>query len=184
MLVLPEDGGELRQRVFERRFQGVGRVDQKHAACGQAGANRLALVVMQQLAGLDGERCFQPAFACAYCQGFELARQVVRLGARNQGIPHRISAGGKAHQRVGHHGLHAGVVVLDFVARVAKQERAARGRGQKLLHAFKAVFYRNRHLATCFQLRDVGRERFGVGRVQLKQLELVAPAQVLLNDEG
>jgi len=49
---------------------------------------------------------------------------------------------------------------------------------------FKTIFPQHGDLTTGFQLGHVGDQCFGVGGVQLEELELVATAQQALDDEG
>ncbi len=55
MLILPQGRHQLRHGVFEKRLQGVRRVDQEHAAGGQPRANDLAFGILGQLAVLHRE---------------------------------------------------------------------------------------------------------------------------------
>ncbi len=50
MLVLAEYFRQLRQCQLERRLQGVGRIDDEHAASGQARANDVARFIGRQFA--------------------------------------------------------------------------------------------------------------------------------------
>ena len=160
------------------------RVDQEHAAGGQARADHFALFILRQLAGLDGQRGVQPGFAGLVGQGFQLFRQVVRFGTRDDGVPHRIGAGGKALHGVGNHGHHAGVVVFDLVAGVAQHQGATGGRGKELFQAFKTILAQDGDLTASFELGDVGGQCLDVGGMHFPQLELVAAAQQTLDDEG
>ena len=184
MPVLAQPGDHLRQRQLQLGLQGVRRVDDEHAAGRQAGADHFAGHVGGQLAGFDGQAGVEPAAAGFHGQRFEFARQVMRFGPRNDRVPDHVSAGGKTLDGVGHAGADAGVVAFDLVAGVAKHHGAARRRRQKGLKRFKTVFTRHGHLPAHAQLLDVACERFEIGRVQLKQLELVAPAQKPLLNEG
>ena len=67
----------------------------------------------------------QPRFFDLAAQAFEFAWQIVRFRARHDGVPHDISASGKALQTVLDAIHHAVVVVLDFVARVNQHAGAA-----------------------------------------------------------
>ena len=81
----------------------------------------------------------------------------MRLGARDDGVPDHVGAGGKTQQRVGHHGVQARVVGFDLITRVAQQQRAPRGGWQEFAYAFKAVFAQHRDLPPRLELGNIGR---------------------------
>ena len=56
--------------------------------------------------------------------------------------------------------------------------------GQEFPDASKAVLTQQGNLAPGVRLRTVGRQGFGIGRVQIKQFEFVARPQQPLADEG
>ena len=128
----------------------------------------------------------QPALAGLGGHGLQAARQIVRFGARDDRVPDRIGACGKALEAVGRHVQHLGVVALELVARVAQHQGAARWWRQEFLDALEAVLMQHGHLAACFELCNVARQRAHVGGMQLEDLELVAllHAQQGLDDEG
>lgn len=159
-------------------------VDQEHAAGRQAGALDVAGGVFGDLAGLDGQRGMQPAFARLGGQGLQAAWQVMGFRARDDRVPERIGAGGKALERIRRHVEHLAVVAFHLVAGVAQHQRAPRRRGQEFLDALEPVLVQHGHLAASLQLGHVACQRAQVGRVQLEQLELVTLAQQALDDEG
>ena len=108
----------------------------------------------------------------------------MRLGPRDDGVPDHIGPGRKALDRIGHAGRDPGVVALDFIAGVAQHHGAPGRGGQKGFQGLKTILTRNGHLPAHAQLLNVARKRLEIGGVQLKQLELVAPAEELLLDEG
>ena len=100
VFVLCQQLGHLGQGVFECGRQGIGRVDQEHAAGRQAGAFGVARDGFRDLARLDGERGVQPALARLGGQCLQAAGQVVGFGARDDGVPERIGARGKTLERM------------------------------------------------------------------------------------
>ena len=162
----------LRQGVVERRLERVRGVDDEHAAGAQTRAIH---------GGAHVQRRVQPAAPGLLREGLEPARQAVRLGPGDDGIPDGIDAGGEALQPILHRVSHFGVVALDFVAGVDQHQRPARsgatgGRWQQALERLEAVMPRHCDLAAGLQLVDVRKQRLRVGRVQLKQFQAVVHA--------
>ena len=123
----------------------------------------------------------QPGLAGLVGQGFQPARQLMRLGTRNHRVPHQVAAGRKALQAIGNAVADLAVVALDFVTGVDQHQRTARSTGRhwrrnKGLQPFKAIGTGDGDLARSVQLGDVAGQRLVVGRVQFKQLEPVARA--------
>ena len=104
--------------------------------------------------------------------------------AGNDGVPHRVGAGGEALERIRDHVQHLAVVALDFIAGIAQHQSAAGRWRQKFFDAFKAVLVQHGYLPASFQLGHVTGQRTHVRGVEFKQLELVMPAQQALADEG
>ena len=171
----------LLQSVLQGRFQGVGWVNDKDSAGWQPWANDIACVVGDEFAGFNGQCGVQPGLACFVAQGFELARQLVGLGAWDDGVPHGINSGGKAGERIRHHVGYTVIIALDFIAWIAKYKRPASRWRQKFPDAFKAILTQYSHLTPHIKLINMGCECFDVGGVKLEQFEFVSVAQQMLN---
>ena len=184
VVVLPQPLLQLRQRRLQLAVQGVGRVDDEHAAGRQARANGLAFHVLDQLAALDGQCGIEPRAAGPVGQGLELFGQVMGLWPRNERVPDGVGAGGKALEGFADHRADPAIVGLHLVTGVADDQCSARGRRQQRAQGLKAVLHGAGHAAAQFELSHIARQRPKVGGMQFKQFELMAPGQKLRGDEG
>ena len=127
--IAAEHVDEIGQRRRQRRVQRVRRVEDEHAAAGQAEALRVGLLHRQAHVqpGLRRER-------------LQAARQLRRLDLADLRVPDHVDPFGEARDRLAQAGDDLGVVAVAFVARVHQHHaRGATAAAPARLQADEAV---------------------------------------------